>query len=106
MERIKSLSLAGLLLRREVAEAVTNECALGTDLCVEEALCEQSALYDGYTCLCPAGQIGNGFAPGFGGDGCTDTCDMFEVDCANAFFELTLNKACSGVSAHLKDLPV
>jgi len=95
--------LFGLLFEKNTRiVGVTTECVDGTDLCVDGATCEQSAQYDGYTCLCPAGKIGNGFEPGFGGDGCTDTCDMFSVDCSNAFFELTLDKTCSGSYSFLK----
>ncbi|CAG5100087.1 Oidioi.mRNA.OKI2018_I69.XSR.g16836.t1.cds [Oikopleura dioica] len=90
-----------LFLQRSV-QGVTTECADGSDLCVDTATCEQSDVYDGYTCICPAGEIGNGFEPGFGGDGCTETCDMFTVECSKTFFELTLDKTCSGTYSFLK----
>ena len=45
----------------------------------------------GYFCECPSGRIGNGFKTAFGGDGCSDTCELFTLDCSNDHFVIEFN---------------
>ena len=44
---------------------------------------DKSTKSNGYLCLCGPGKIGDGFKTDIGGDGCSDSCDLFSVDCGN-----------------------
>ena len=51
----------------------------------------KSTKTSGYFCECPNGRIGNGFKTEFGGDGCSDTCELFTLDCSNDHYVIEFN---------------
>ena len=98
------------------AQVLTTECADGTHNCITDALCIQvmpwkfleimtqnlciinydshqfqSTKTAGYFCECPNGRLGNGFKTEFGGDGCSETCEMFKLDCSNDHLKINFN---------------
>ena len=65
-------------LTSKFSASLSTECHDGTHACVDQATCLQSNKSSGYLCQCPAGQIGDGFEPDSGGDGCSDDCQLFQ----------------------------